>query len=49
MVESGITMTQTINTWAQDQDIIANTDGLDADLTRAQAAQLYLNIAKQQW
>jgi S-layer homology domain len=48
MVENGITMTQTINTWAQDQDIIANTDDLDVNLTRAQAAQLYLNIAKQQ-
>jgi hypothetical protein len=48
IVESG-TATQTIATWAQEQNIIADTTNLDHDLTRAQAAQLHLNIAKQQW
>jgi hypothetical protein len=40
---------KTINTWAQEQSIIADTSNLDTMITRAQAAQLYLNIAKQQW
>lgn len=39
-------MTTTISTWAVDQWVIADTDSLDTNLTRAQAAQLYLNLAK---
>ncbi len=39
---------QTITTRAQEQSIITDTDGLDTNLTRAQAAQLYINLAKSQ-
>ncbi len=45
VITSG-SITETITTRAQEQSIIADSSDLDSTVTRAQAAQLYLNIAK---
>lgn len=48
MTYADTNINNTVSNWAQEQWIIADTGSLDNTLTRAQAAQLYLNIAKSQ-